>query len=1237
LKNKTLVFVFGFILFLMLGARVGPRILASESAFMDAPDGAGPISSGRASGPSPQASVQAKKYKGKVTPQERRAAGRRLKAEREQLLGRNTSLPDATLDPGGVPHYFGPWPNYANSPLPRGAVAAIVIEDGGTNYTSPTVTIADVYETGAGATATASVSGGAITFITLTDGGSNYSAPVVYITDTTGTGAVVKAHIGPSFIGGIHKFVDSLPQLDTANNLGQFLPVAIPDRATYPGSDYYEIALVEYSEQLHSDLPVTRIRGYVQTNGGPGTPHYMGPIIVARRDVPVRVKFTNLLPTGSGGDLFIPVDTTVMGAGMGPMGGMYTQNRSSVHLHGNNTVWISDGSPHQWITPAGESTSYPKGVSAVNVPDMPDPGSGSMTFYYTNAQSARLMFYHDHAYGITRLNVYAGMAAGYLITDDVEQDMINGTNTTGVNPTNAKVLPDLGIPLIIQDKTFVDELTIGAQDPTWNWGIMPGVPHTGDLWMPHVYMPNQNPYDIEGVNAFGRWHYGPWFWPPTTNITRGPVTNPYLGTDPLEPPLIPGVPDNSMAMESFMDTPVVNGTVYPYLVVEPRAYRFRILSVGNERFFNLQLYEAYDPSTGAVGAGTEVKMVPAVSTPGYPRGWPTDGREGGVPDPATAGPSFIQIGTEGGFLPAPVVLPNVPVGWNWDQTNFDFGNVNQGTLLLGPAERADVIVDFSAFAGKTLILYNDAPAPFPAIDPRYDYYTGNPDLTEIGGAPPTQAGYGPNTRTIMQIRVAPGSGTGFDLNALESVFAKTASKRGVFEVSQDEIIVAGAEYNSAYDQIFPKDPYVRIHETSKTFATPSGTTITLPLEPKAIQDEMGEAYDAEYGRMSGFLGLELPNTAAGNQDFVLLPFASPPVEIIKGSVYGTPIGSMSDGTQLWKITHNGVDTHTIHTHLFNAQIVNRVAWDNAIRPPDPNELGWKETIRVNPLQDTILALRPIIPEVPFPVPNSVRLIDPTMPEGVELMGGPRTGFMDPSGVAVTVLNHMVNYGWEYMMHCHLLGHEEMDMMHAVSLAVPPAAPTNLVAAVVGKTVVLNWTDNSSNETGFTIQRATSKTGDNLTTFTVGENVTTFADTTIPARQVYFYKIFANNAVGDTTDYPSPAVGFPVVTVDSGFSNAVKVGQDLKPLAPTNLRSTSVTSTTISLAWDDNSNNETGFRIQRATSRFGDNLATFLVGANVTTFTTTGLNPNTTYYFQVQAINLAGNSGFSNAIKVKTAP
>jgi len=283
-----------------------------------------------------------------------------------------------------------------------------------------------------------------------------------------------------AFTPPIAKFVDTLPQLCVStdgyaneNNLHQCLPVAVADTTTYPGSDYYEIWLEEWNQPMHSDMPATRVRGYVQKQSGTPTSttandtasdaaprNYLAPIIVAERDRPVRVKFVNKLPVGQAGDLFIPVDQSVMGAGQGPLNAdgtpcdntlegntcaFYPQNRATVHLHGGRTPWISDGTPHQWITPAAETTPYPKGVSVANVPDMEDPGDGSMTFYYSNQQTARLMFYHDHAFGITRLNVLVGEAAGYVITDKYEQDLIT-----------RQILPDIGIPLIIQDRTFVD-------------------------------------------------------------------------------------------------------------------------------------------------------------------------------------------------------------------------------------------------------------------------------------------------------------------------------------------------------------------------------------------------------------------------------------------------------------------------------------------------------------------------------------------------------------------------------------------------------------------------------------------------------------------------------------------------------------------------------------------------------------------------------------------------------------
>jgi FtsP/CotA-like multicopper oxidase with cupredoxin domain len=275
-----------------------------------------------------------------------------------------------------------------------------------------------------------------------------------------------------------------------------------------------------------------------------------------------------------------------------------------------------------------------------------NPGAGSLTFYYTNQQSARLLFYHDHAYGITRLNVYAGEAAGYLITDQVEQDLIA-----------QGLLPGVGIPLVIQDKTFVPNTNrpmtnmwgtfssqLAFQDPTWDTTLWGG---TGSLWYPHVYMTMQNPGDPSGSSMFGRWMYSPWFWPPFAP-ENGPIPNPYYTGpgNPMEPYWIPGTPNPSIPGEAFMDTPVVNGAVYPYLTVQPQAYRFRLLNGADDRFWNLQWYVA-DPSVTTIDGrtDTEVKMVDASPNASYPEYWPTDLREGGVPDPTTRGPAWIQIGT----------------------------------------------------------------------------------------------------------------------------------------------------------------------------------------------------------------------------------------------------------------------------------------------------------------------------------------------------------------------------------------------------------------------------------------------------------------------------------------------------------------------------------------------------------------------------------------------------------------
>lgn len=1228
------------------------------------------------------------------------------------------------------------------------------------------------------------------------------------------------------------KFVDGLPGLCITdvngviqdkgkNNLGQCIPVAVADKTKYPGSDYYEIALVEYREQMHSELPVlsdplakadpatnggTRLRGYVQEKNGVllNQPHYLGPIIVAQKDVPVRIKFTNRLPVGAGGDLFLPVDTTLMGSGMyeinydpatkaptGIVTGTFTQNRANLHLHGGRTPWISDGTPHQWITPEGDTAAatYPKGVSVAYVPDMwfdaagntidscagqtscgvagatNNPGPGAQTYYYTNQQSARLMFYHDHAWGITRLNVYAGEAAGYIIQDATETALFSQA------PLNALVGT---LPLIIQDKTFVDPLKIKDTDPTWAWGStppsLPGSPLTvsgegmnpvaGDLWWPHVYMPAQNPYNpnMSGMNDMGRWHYGPWFFPSTPVcgstpqavkplcIEEGVVANEYYDCgaggpceNPGQPPFRPGTPDVSWGAEAFLDTMLVNGTAYPTVELIPGTYRLRLLNASHDRFLNLQFYQAepmsvgvtnggsnyslppvvafsggggngakavatisgslagaiitnggsgyttppsvvitggdgtatatavlgggvtqvyptnggsgyqtpptvnfggcttaptavasiegsiadinmgpggsgYTTATvtieggGGIGAeataiiaggviqditldspgveytsaptvtitgdgtgatatatlsafvsgitltstgscasvptvslnggsgtgatakavysntgtivqidvpidgggngytsdgttisfnggggsgaaatakvsgsitgitmtdygtgytgspvvtitpaigdttgigatakaylGTEVAMVPASATPGFPPAWPTDGREGGVPDPANRGPAFIQFGTEGGFLPGPVVLNNQPVTWNTDPTMFNVGNVlNQrdggGTLFLAPAERADVLVDFSKYAGKTLILYNDAPTAFPALDPHYDYYTGAPDRTDIGGYTAIQPGQGPNVRTVMQIKVGAPQYNGplapndaINTAALTTLQNAFAGATGVFATGQDEIVVGQSSYDTALGKTFPSTfpnwGLSRISDGAINFMKADNTTLipNFAMKAKAIHDEMGGTFD-EFGRMSAKLGLEAAFTNTTIAGFIVQNYVDPTTEIVRP---GEP--------QIWRITHNGVDTHPIHFHLFDVQVLNRVGWDGFIRLPDENELGWKDTVRISPLEDTIVAFKPVAPQVPFGLPNSIRPLNPEVPLGSNM------GFsnIDPNNngnrLATPTANAMTNFGHEYVWHCHILSHEENDMMRTTVMQVP---------------------------------------------------------------------------------------------------------------------------------------------------------------------------------------------------------
>ncbi len=1280
-----------------------------------------------------------------------------------------------------------------------------------------------------------------------------------------------------SYSPNLRKFVDSLPGLTATyqNNLGQYIPIAEPDRTTYPGSDYYEIALVEYREQMHSDLPAlngdkmdpmttggTKLRGYVQLNGGDGQPHYLGPIIIAKRDRPVRVKFVNMLPTGMGGDLFVPVDPSIMGSGMfhslSPDGGlamgMFTQNRATLHLHGGLSPWISDGTPHQWITPAGEDmTIYTKGVATTNVPDMPDPGPGAMNFYWTNGQSARLMFYHDHAWGITRLNVYVGEAAGYLLTDMTEERLID----SGFLP-NWELPYRYGVPLIIQDKSFVNDgvphpdfpsdytptSATSVVDPLWNKHISGSA--EGDLWFPHEYLPNENLFDGTGFWPMGRWDYGPWILPPMfpTNDT---------------------LPSPSHVPEAFLDTMVVNGTAYPYVELPATVVRLRILNACNDRMLNLQLYEADPLGFQVVDAngdswGTEVKMVPAAPNEDFPD-WPRDGRDGGVPDPLTSGPEIIQIGNESGFLSQVARIPAQPIDYDYDRTSATFGSVSSVSLFLPPAVRADVLVDLRGYEGKTLILYNDAPAPIPLFDARYDIFTKDPvDRTVKGGVPMIPPGFGPNTRTIMQIRVVPTTieaPRNFDRldTAIPQAFAASHEPHvvppGIYATVADETLnVTGGQkpvarilteapgfgytspprvtlYGSPGTVITPGTAHATLNGVSGVIVTNGGSGYTSPptvtftggggtgaaaqaivsggVVTAVVMTELGSNYttsptvtlsggggtgataiarvtlgtvgsividnpglytkapyvffsggggmgaagaamlqgdmpldgktivegmDMEYGRMNAVLG-SIPNPFTPTVGAGPIPGASfyidPPTEILN-----------PDEERLWRLTHIGVDSHAVHFHLFDVQVVNRVDWTNTVSPPYAEEMGWKETIRTNPFEDIILALRPKVSnmKLPFGLPDSVRLLDPSMPPNEP---GHFQPIPPPIGVpsVAQITNVMTNFGWEYVWHCHLLGHEENDMMRPIVFKVPSERPAQFdITSAIGTQTecTINWTDttpfdyaswspattlgNPANEIGFRIERATGQSGtDFVPVGTALANHTTYVDRSITPGQYYRYRVVSFNAAGSrnsnivtvragnpppnapsnltatpmsgpmvrlswsdnatnetgfeiqrsdnggafaTLTTVGPRTGTGTVTYDdtnvavgnsytyrvratasvgepSAFSNEATANVTTAPTAPSNLTGTissTGNSTSITLRWIDNSANETGFIIQRATNASFTGANQYTVGANTTTYRQP-VSRRTTYYYRVAATSAGGTSAWSNTVMLRT--
>ena len=304
-----------------------------------------------------------------------------------------------------------------------------------------------------------------------------------------------------------------------------------------PPKPFYHISMEEGFHILHSQIPATKLWTYNKASSSL--------LIENERGIDIYVKWENKLPTVH--LLASDIDHNLLGAGTD-----VPDVRNVVHVHGGEQTAQSDGGPLEWFVP-GKSVVY----------------------HYPNGQLPTMLFWHDHAMGITRLNNYAGLAGGiYIIRDPhIERDL------------NLPV-GEFEIPLVLIDKTF----DINGQI------VYQGGNHT---WMSH-----------------------------------------FLG-----------------------NTILVNNRVWPFLNVKPTKYRLRIVNASDTRTYGLKLLKT--PLNG--------------TPPNY---------TGSIP-----GPLFTQIGSDGGYLPEPILLTD--------------------SVIMGIGERIDVIVDFSMSEPGEYILINNANGTFP--------------------------------------------------------------------------------------------------------------------------------------------------------------------------------------------------------------------------------------------------------------------------------------------------------------------------------------------------------------------------------------------------------------------------------------------------------------------------------------------------------------------------------------------
>jgi len=722
------------------------------------------------------------------------------------------------------------------------------------------------------------------------------------------------------------------------------IPPVLFDDGANPAGMNVSVALRQFQQQvLPTGFPTTRLWGYCDgSQTGNATCNNPAYTIEVTRNTPTTVTWINDLVDPQGN--FLPhviqdangnplIDQTLHWANPaqecvsgisrtdchGTSAAPYVGPVPMVtHVHGAHVGPVSDGYPEAWWLPAATNITcadpvvnpgeYDCGGTFYSDTAATPVGAGQAVYQYTNDQPSTTLWYHDHSLGITRLNVYAASAGFWLIREanDGETGLVAGTlpgpaPAAGQDPnTNPAVRASIReIPLAIQPKSFNAD---GSQYYPADRAFFEGL-GTGQLFA-----------DNTGLNI-------PFLPQATSDIA--PVWNP----------------------EAFFNTMVVNGNTWPVLDVAPERYRFRVLNAADSRFLNLSL-QAIEQTVLPSGRirekvlgevpfyqiGTEQSLLPNVVRveTGFATTLPGDGR-----DVCTTGSGRPKGSGRG--------------AGNANCVNAVPGTFAEQSLLVGPAERADVIVDFGVVPDGTNVvrMINTAPdAPF-------------------GGFPDVPAD--PNTTgQVMQFVIDPALANPLDPSTPPA-----------------QLVLWG---NQPAGQVDP--------DLAKTLVD------NAPPRALALLEEESALLCVTIDAVTGVVTLD-PNSIPPTCDPVLgsLPFA-PKAAVLGDQTLGAtpaewvqlwddPISQNPtlNAVETWELRNESADAHPIHLHLVKFEVLNREIIGGAVRPPEAWEAGWKDTVIAYPGEIT-----------------RVRAL------------------FDKAGL--------------YVWHCHILSHEDNEMMVPYCVGIP---------------------------------------------------------------------------------------------------------------------------------------------------------------------------------------------------------